>query len=80
MGWAVRKAAGLLAPGERFVFSADLGGEGEVLTVVATMDTMGTTTIETEELDFDIEVLSKQWLTMAPDKRKRWSDGSNAFE
>jgi hypothetical protein len=71
VSWAVRKAASLLAPGERFIFAEEIGGEGEVLTVVATMDTLGTTTIETEELDFDIEVLSKQWLTMAPEKRRR---------
>lgn len=64
----VRKAAGLLAPGERFVFTEDLGGEGEVLTVVSIAETFGTTSIETEEVDFDIDVQSKQWLTMATEE------------
>jgi hypothetical protein len=69
-GWTVRKAAMLLTPGERFIFAEDIGGEGEVLTVVSATDTFGTTEIETEELDFPIDVISKQWVTMGPAKRR----------
>lgn len=70
-GWTVRKAARLLVPGERFIFAADIGGEGEVLTVVAATDRFGTTEIQTEELDFTIDVVSKEWVTMGPAKRVR---------
>lgn len=68
--WVVRKRARELAPGERFVFDEDLGGEGETLTVVAVAEAFGTASIETEEVDFEIDVQSSQWLTMttgAPD-------------
>lgn len=65
-GWTVRKVAREMRPGERFIFAEDIGGEGEVVTVVSAADALGTTAIETEELDFDIEVLSKHMLTMAP--------------
>ena len=66
--WTVRKAAGLLVPGERFIFADDLGGEGETLTVVAVgADTYGTTEIEVEELDFTLDVGTRQFVTMAPE-------------
>lgn len=69
--WIVRKAAGLLKPGERFVFSEDLGGEGQVLTVTAvSADMFGDTEIATEELDFDLDVRTKQWVTMAREEEQ----------
>lgn len=64
-GWLVRKAASLLKPGERFIFTEDMGGENEVVTVVSTGDAFGTLAIETEELDFDLDVTTNQMLTMA---------------
>lgn len=65
--WAVRKSVRLLRPGERFVFAEELGGEGEVLTVRwVSADMFGSTEIGTEELDFDLDVTSKTWVTMAP--------------
>lgn len=68
--WMVRKAAKLLKPGERFIFAEELGGEGEVLTVVSATD-VGITIIETEEYDdCTIEVMSSHWVTMAPDDEK----------
>jgi hypothetical protein len=61
----VRKAAGLLKPGERFIFAEEFGGEGEVLTVRAiSADMFGTTEIEVEELDFTLDFGTKQWVTM----------------
>lgn len=69
--WLVRKAAGLLKPGEQFIFADDLGGEGETVTVVAVgPDMFGTTEIEVEELDCTIETLTKQWVTMAGDEEE----------
>jgi hypothetical protein len=63
--WLVRKAAGLLKPGERFIFAEEFGGEGEVLTVRAiSADMFGTTEIEVEELDFTLDFGTKQWVTM----------------
>lgn len=56
--WAIRKPARSLLPGDRFVFTDELGGEGETLTVVRVESGYGITEIETEELDFTIEVLS----------------------
>lgn len=64
--WLVRKAAGLLKPGEKFIFADDLGGEGEVLTVMAiSADMFGTTEVEVEELDFTLDLSTKGWVTMA---------------
>jgi hypothetical protein len=64
--WTVRKAAWLLQPGERFVFDGYLGGEGEVLTVVSVLEQDGLAVhIRTEELDFNISVLYRHWVTMA---------------
>jgi hypothetical protein len=64
-GWTVRKAAWLLQPGERFVFDGDLGGEGEVLTVVSVLEQDGLAVhIRTRELDFPIGSLSRHWVTM----------------
>lgn len=65
--WTVRKTAHELRPGERFVFAKDLGGEGDVVTVESvSADMFGTTEVETEELDFTLNLGTKQWVTIAP--------------
>jgi hypothetical protein len=64
--WKVRKAARLLQPGERFIFTEDFGGQGETLTVATAVDLYGVTVIETEEYDdCTLEIGSKQWVTMS---------------
>lgn len=63
--WTVRKAAGLLKPGEKFIFADDMGGEGETLTVVAvSADMFGTTEVEVEELDFTLDLSTTGWVTV----------------
>jgi hypothetical protein len=64
--WTVRKVASELRPGDRFVFSDDLGGEGEVVTVEAAANLLGTVEVQTEELDFDLDLGERQMVTMAP--------------
>ncbi|HEX9085920.1 MAG TPA: hypothetical protein VF867_00150 [Arthrobacter sp.] len=65
----VSKPANEMRPGDRFIFDEDMGGEGEVLTVVAvSADMFGSMEIETEELDFLLDVLTHQWLTIAPEE------------
>lgn len=64
------KPASELRPGDRFVFAEDLGGEGEVVTVASTGDAFSTLAIETDELDFDIEVVSSQMVTIAPEEEE----------
>lgn len=66
--FVVSKPASQLRQGDRFIFAEDIGGENEVVTVVSTGDSFGTIAIETEELDFAIEALSHQWLTIAPEE------------
>lgn len=66
--FVVSKPASQMRQGDRFIFSDDLGGEGEVVTVVSLVDTLGTVAIETEELDFDIEVTAHQWMQIAPEE------------
>lgn len=66
--FVVSKPAGQLRPGDRFIFSEEMGGEGEAVTVESLSDSFGTVSIETEELDFTIEAQSHQWLTIAPDE------------
>jgi DNA-binding MurR/RpiR family transcriptional regulator len=68
--WVVRKTAQALRPGDRFIFTEEMGGEGEVVTVVSLADTYGIAVIETEELDFAIEAMSHQWLTIAPEEEE----------
>jgi hypothetical protein len=70
--WTVRKIASLLRPGERFVFADDLGGEGQTLTVESTANSFGTIEVATEELDFTVDLGSRQMVTMAvPFRRPR---------
>jgi hypothetical protein len=66
--WLVRKVAQELRPGERFVFTEAIGGEGQTLTVTAvSADMFGTTEVEVKELDCTIDLGTRQWVTMAPD-------------
>lgn len=65
--WTVARRADMLRPGDRFIFGADLGGEGEVLTVAGpAVNHLGTWTLATEELDFDLEMIGPPFVTMAP--------------
>jgi len=68
--FVVSKPASQMRPGDRFIFDEEMGGEGEVVTVVSLTDTYGIAVIETEELDFAIEALSHQWLTIAPEEEE----------
>lgn len=64
--WTVRKAVRLMVPGERFIFADDIGGDGQVLTVVAiSADMFGITEVEAEELDCTLDLPSTGWVTMA---------------
>jgi hypothetical protein len=68
----VSKPASQLRPGDRFIFTEEMGGEGEVLTVKGVgADTFGTMEIETEELDFNLDVLTHQWMQIAPEEDVR---------
>lgn len=74
--WTVRKVADELRPGDRFIFSDDLGGEGEIVTVEERSANMfGTIEVATEELDFTIDLLDRQMVTLAP-PLPRWSNDS----
>lgn len=63
--WTVLKAAYALRPGDRFIFSDNLGGEGEVLTVESIANSFGTIEVATEELDFTLDVGDKTMVTMS---------------
>lgn len=56
--WSVRKVPTALQSGDRIIFSAGMGGEGETVTVESVSEAFGTASIHTEELDFPIEVLT----------------------
>lgn len=60
--WDGRKPAGQMQPGDRFIFSDSMGGEGEVLTVVSIDEFAGIVDIATEELDFSIQAMAHQRL------------------
>lgn len=63
--WTVVLRADLVRPGQQFLFSEELGGEGEWVTVVANSGNLfGTVALETEEFDFDIEVQNTTMLTV----------------
>lgn len=64
--WTVRKFADSLRPGDRFIFGDEIGGEGEVVTVESIANYFGTTEVQTEEMDFTIDVISSQPMRMAP--------------
>jgi len=70
--WTVRKRAELLRPGDRFIFSDDLGGEGEVVTVESRSANMfGTIEVQTEELDFTLDLGNTQFVTVATEEEDR---------
>jgi hypothetical protein len=64
--WVVVKAADMLRPGDRLIFGPEIGGEGEVLTVESIANHFGTTEVATEELDFTIDLIGSQPVTIAP--------------
>jgi hypothetical protein len=65
----VSKPASQLRPGDRFIFDEEMGGEGEVLTVKAVSpDMFGIMELETEELDFNLDVVPYQWMQIAPEE------------
>lgn len=67
--WLVRKVADQLRPGDRFIFSDDLGGQGEVVTVESRSANMfGTIEVQTEEFDFTMDLGDRQMVTMAPEE------------
>jgi hypothetical protein len=63
-GWQVRKTADALLPGDRIIFSEEMGGEGEVLTVDGISNSFGTIEISTEELDFELMASHNQWISI----------------
>jgi hypothetical protein len=63
--WTISRTADRLEPGQKFIFAEDLGGEGEELTIVSVSNSFGTVSIETEELDFDVEINYKTWVKLA---------------
>lgn len=63
----MRKLAHTLKAGDRIIFTEDIGGEGETLTVDAIFSIMGTVGISTEECDFAINTQPDQWITIATD-------------
>lgn len=66
-GWSVRKRADILQPGDRFIFSEEIGGEGETLTVERAAEAYGIVEVRTEELDFTLTLAPFTLVTMAVD-------------
>lgn len=67
----VSKPANQMRPGDRFIFTEEMGGEGEVFTVTGVgADMFGSMEIEVEEVDFLIDVLTHQWMQIAPEEEK----------
>lgn len=64
-GWIVRLTATELSPGHRFVFAEEFGGEGEILTVESQVCLFGLVEVWTEEIDFPINFLRGQMVTLA---------------
>jgi hypothetical protein len=58
----------MLRPGDRLIFSEEMGGEGEVLTVEGTANSFGTIEIAVEELDFTIDAEFNQMVTLAKEE------------
>jgi len=61
-----RIRADQLMPGQKFYFSEEIGGENEEVTVESVKDSYGTLSIQTEEMDFTIDVLRSTMLTLVP--------------
>lgn len=63
--WTVKMRADTVRPGLQFLFTEEMGGEGEWVTVVANSGNLfGTVALETEEFDFDIEVQNTTMLSV----------------
>lgn len=62
--WTIRKRAGALQYGDRFVFEEVLGGEGDHATVEAVTDFYGTVTVDTVEFG-DLLIPSNFMVLMA---------------
>jgi hypothetical protein len=62
--WTVRKLASVLEPGDQFIFSDELGGEGDAVTVESATNVFGTVEVETEELDFTLELTERTFVTI----------------
>jgi len=57
-----------LTAGQRFEFSEEFGGEGETVTATGPANNlMGTRTVGTEELDFDLEFSRNAYVTVVND-------------
>ena len=55
-----------LRAGQRFIFAPEFGGEGEVVTALGPANNlMGTRTVGTEELDFDLEFANNAEVELA---------------
>lgn len=65
--WVVKKVAGSLAPGDWFVFSEDLGGEGEHVKLEGKATYLGTVELWCEDLDYSIDVQENTMITMVVD-------------
>jgi hypothetical protein len=55
----------LLHPGDRFIFSAGMGGEGQIVTVETVTMVLDTAMISVEEFDFPIESLTHNTVKLA---------------
>lgn len=66
--WSVLKTADALRPGDRFIFGPEIGGDGEVLTVESAANAFGAVEVQTEELDFTIDLVSIQPVMMAEEE------------
>lgn len=68
--WTVRKQCRELQAGDRIIFTEEMGGEGETVTVEVVTAIMGGALIHTEELDFAIASEPMKHITMAPEGDK----------
>lgn len=62
--FTVRKRADQLREGDQFIFDEEMGGEGEVVTVVEIGVMYGLVQVETQELDFDLEMLDRTMVSI----------------
>lgn len=64
--FGVRKSVAALAPGDRFIFAAEHGGEGQAVTVKGKRNAFGTVSVEVEEFDHELDYAGHQWVDIAP--------------
>lgn len=65
MRGSIRKVPEALVPGDRIIFSAGMGGTGEVVTVESVHYALEPALIHTKELSFPIEVLTHNTVKLA---------------